>query len=454
MALKKLPQSERLLSGTLSAYLSAAATTIDVSTPPDADRLPTYIEIEPDAEVPETVRIIGVSGNTITIERGVYTGGVGVEHQSNSTYKQKITTKHWQAVVDAVESGYLTEDDSYTLTRTDADTFRVDGVDFTTFYTAGRILRLSGSNIVEVISSSYTGGNTVIEVSGTVPDPLTSVEIAIGPKGATDKFVTLVGTQTLTNKTLTSPKIGTAIKDTNGNEVIKTPATASAVNEVTVTNAATGNAPEISATGDDTNIGLKLTPKGTGKVEVTANDVTLPTGGNIQENGADPSRSIVIPAGAMSPCTTSPCASAVTVEAGTNDVDYKVLDFDTSTPEMAFVLFQMPNSWDGGTITFQAIWTAASGSGNVVFGLKGRAFANDDAIDQAYGTEQTVDDTLITAGDVHISPESSAITLAGSPAGGQMVQLKITRQTGSDTLGVDARLIGIRIMYKQAKYSD
>ena len=69
-----------------------------------------------------------------------------------------------------------------------------------------------------------------------------------------------------------SPQLG-GMLDVNGQaigngteELIKFSETASAVNEVTVTNSATGNAPEISATGDDTNIDLKLTPKGTGKL--------------------------------------------------------------------------------------------------------------------------------------------------------------------------------------------
>jgi hypothetical protein len=56
------------------------------------------------------------------------------------------------------------------------------------------------------------------------------------------------------------------ILDTNGNEEIIFTATASAVNELTIANAATGNAPEISSTGGDTNIDLKITPKGTGKI--------------------------------------------------------------------------------------------------------------------------------------------------------------------------------------------
>lgn len=193
---------------------------------------------------------------------------------------------------------------------------------------------------------------------------------------------------------------------------------------------------------------------GTKVMAITSGDGQLATGGNIQVNSADPYRTIVLPAGSMSPTTTAGCASVATVEAGTNDVDYKVLDFDTASDESAFFLLSMPDSWDGGTVTFIPYWTAASGTGTVCFSLAGRAFANDDAIDQAYGTPQTSTDTLITAGDVHIGPASSAITLAGSPAGGQLVQFKITRDVSEDTLGVDARLIAVKIEYKVAQYSD
>lgn len=54
--------------------------------------------------------------------------------------------------------------------------------------------------------------------------------------------------------------------DTNGNELLKVTATASAVNEVTLANAATGGTPTLTATGDDTNISLALAPKGTGSI--------------------------------------------------------------------------------------------------------------------------------------------------------------------------------------------
>ena len=94
----------------------------------------------------------------------------------------------------------------------------------------------------------------------------------------TSAIPTLTAVQTLTNKTLTSPKIGTNILDTNGNELITLTATGSAVNEVTLANAATGNAPTLTASGGDTNVDLALAGKGSGKVIVT---------GDLQISGND-----------------------------------------------------------------------------------------------------------------------------------------------------------------------
>ena len=116
--------------------------------------------------------------------------------------------------------------------------------------------------------------------------------------------VTLTGTQTLTNKTLTSPAIGTSILDTNGNEVAKITATSSAVNEVTFVNAATGNNPSIDASGGDTNIGLALKTKGTGVIQ--AED----SGGNVSAVKIAGKETIWIPAVAMYPNTTAGAEAA------------------------------------------------------------------------------------------------------------------------------------------------
>ena len=77
-----------------------------------------------------------------------------------------------------------------------------------------------------------------------------------------------------TGQTLTSPKIATALADTSGNELLKVTATGSAVNELTLANAATSGNPTISATGGDTNIGISILPKGSGKI--TLDNLTLP----------------------------------------------------------------------------------------------------------------------------------------------------------------------------------
>lgn len=88
-----------------------------------------------------------------------------------------------------------------------------------------------------------------------------------------DVFTANNATQTLTNKTLTAPtitnlKISGYVADTNGLELIKFNESASAVNEISVSNAATSGAPIIEATGDDTNIDLEISSKGSGSVKV------------------------------------------------------------------------------------------------------------------------------------------------------------------------------------------
>ena len=131
----------------------------------------------------------------------------------------------------------------------------------------------SGSGDTFTFSATDKGDQLVFATAndGTNPDIYT---LSFGD-------VTLTGTQTLTNKTLTSPKIGTSILDTNGNELAKVTATGSAVNEFTIANAATGNDPTLSATGGDSNIDIAIKPKGTGETVfgTGAADATLSSSG-------------------------------------------------------------------------------------------------------------------------------------------------------------------------------
>lgn len=93
-------------------------------------------------------------------------------------------------------------------------------------------------------------------------------EATIVISGTTKIVVTDSDDNTIyTEDNISDNSISTLVDD-NGNEVLSFTGVASAVNEVTITNAATGSAPEISATGDDTNVGLNLQAKGTGTVNV------------------------------------------------------------------------------------------------------------------------------------------------------------------------------------------
>jgi len=145
------------------------------------------------------------------------------------------------------------------------------------------------------------------------------------------------------------------------------------------------------------------------------------------------------------PRTTTGCGVSST-ETATNKVNYDGVDFDSSASEYANFWEYMPADYNGGTITAEFTWTAASGSGTVIFGLQARSYADGDAIDQAFGTAQTTTDTLITATNIHYTPATSAITIAGTPTAGALTCFQVYRDI-SDTLAVDATIIAIKITY-------
>jgi len=251
--------------------------------------------------------------------------------------------------------------------------------------------------------------------------------------------VTLTGTQTLTNKTLTSPKIGTNILDTNGNELINLTATGSAVNELTIANASTGvTGPVISATGE-TNVGININPKGTGVLRSGT--------AAIQIAGKE---TMWIPASAMYATTTNP-AEANQVETTALRPDMKVFDFAAAADDFVQFSVAFPKSWNEGTITYQTFWTpSTTNTGDCIWGLQGVSVGDGDTIDVAFGTAVTVTDAGIgTVEDQQVTAESSAVTIAGSPAVDQQTYFNFFRDAnaGGDTFTGVARLLGIKIFF-------
>lgn len=138
-----------------------------------------------------------------------------------------------------------------------------------------------------------------------------------------------------------------------------------------------------------------------------------------------------------------------TTQFATNGQTVDFLDFDTATQETATVNVVTPSGWTGSTFTVVPVWTAGSGSGGVVWGFSARVYADGEAIDASWGTEQTSTDTFQSANQTHYGPATSAITPAGTAAANRLVAIRVRRNVsdGADDLGVDARLIGFLVIW-------
>ena len=147
------------------------------------------------------------------------------------------------------------------------------------------------SNVSFALPSADGSANQVIVTDGSGNLSFTSVNAAAGAglSNVVEDTSPQLGANLDTNSHNILIDDAHFIADENGNEQIIFQTTGSAVNQIDVTNAATGSGPEISATGDDTNIDLKLTPKGTGKVMLDGN-VGIETGVIDLKNGGTASK--------------------------------------------------------------------------------------------------------------------------------------------------------------------
>lgn len=153
----------------------------------------------------------------------------------------------------------------------------------------GAYLGQSGTAFSDLFLASgalidFAAGNAVITHSSGIITVSTG-ELRITTVGTNSASVpTLGSTSTLTNKTLTAPKIADAgfIADANGNEQIIFNTTASAVNEIAITNAATGTTGPLIAASGETNVDIRLSGKGTGAVHIISGsygDITADSDG-------------------------------------------------------------------------------------------------------------------------------------------------------------------------------
>lgn len=156
-----------------------------------------------------------------------------------------------------------------------------------------------------------------------------------------------------------------------------------------------------------------------------------------------------IPASAMRPASSNGCAKITDVESTSGRPDMQVLDFSEASDEFAQFSVAFPQSYNAGTVTFQAYWTSAgTNTGTVAWGMAGVSCGDNDTIDVAYGTAvvATAKAHSGTAEDLNVSAESGAITIANA-AKGELVFFAIHRDVSADDNTGDARLIGVKLSY-------
>ncbi len=155
-----------------------------------------------------------------------------------------------------------------------------------------------------------------------------------------------------------------------------------------------------------------------------------------------------IPAGAFISATTNG-AEITSRETTTNKLNYAYAAFDTTTSEIAWVMWASPPNWNAGTIRFKLHWTNTAGltTETIDFDLGGVKITNDGALDVAVTGASNVTDTWLAQNDNHITAFSSAITIAGTPAAGDLIAFKLSRDVASDNMTGDVDIINLIIEY-------
>ena len=159
---------------------------------------------------------------------------------------------------------------------------------------------------------------------------------------------------------------------------------------------------------------------------------------------------IWVPAASMRPTSSNGCAAITDVETTAGRPDLQVLDFDKDADEAAQFSIAFPKSWNEGTITFAVYYIGLAATTGVAFGLQGVSVGDNEEADQAYGTAVVVtDDSQGDATEVLITATSGAVTLANSPAAGDISFFRLFRDVsdGNDDMAGDARVLGGKIFF-------
>lgn len=239
-----------------------------------------------------TNKTISGSGNTIT-NISLTTGVTGVLPVANGGTNNGFFTVAGPA--STAKTYTFPNANATILTSNAAVTVAQGGTGRATSTTAyGLIAAGTGATTAQQTIAPGTAGQFLKSAGASALASFAAIQLS--DLSDASSVVTLTGVQTLTNKTLTDPKIANTIKDANGNTILNLSGQTSAVNNWIMKNRASGAGPTLEVEGTDTDIWMNVVPKGNAGVTIYQN--TSGQAAKISTDGTDSNINInMIPKG-------------------------------------------------------------------------------------------------------------------------------------------------------------
>lgn len=164
-----------------------------------------------------------------------------------------------------------------------------------------------------------------------------------------------------------------------------------------------------------------------------------------------------VQAGAFAPSKTN--GATVTPLQFTN-VTHDVVQFASGTTDQSAEFdVAFPDDWDGSDVKARVIWTPYAGTGStgdwVRFKIGAVSYKEGDSISGQVSTFTDIDDQMISPGQLHKSPASGDIAIAGTVGEGNLVHFVLKRDadyhpSGGAALASDASVLGVQLQFKRA----